>query len=73
MLDLQPLTCLIDLQNMPPSLLTLSLVNEENRRNIDAMKRSAGQTPQTDDSGIEMGAVKLAPEHKQSATSKQGK
>lgn len=72
MLDIQPLTCLADLQDMPPSLLTLSLASEEdNRRKIDAMKRSAeGKGSHVNDSGIHMGVVRMTPGHKQSTKPK---
>jgi hypothetical protein len=54
---------------MPPSLLTLSLTSEEdNRRKIEAMKRSAeGKSCHINESGIGMGVVRMTPEHKQSA------
>ena len=72
--DFQPLTCLAVLQDMPPSLLTLSLVSEEDyRRKRDVMKLSAeGESPHSNDSGIEMGVVRLTPGHKQSTKSNQG-
>lgn len=60
---------------MPPSLLTLSLASgEDNRRKIDAMKRSAeGKGCHIDEPGIRMGVVRMTPEHKQSTKSNQGK
>jgi hypothetical protein len=70
--DFQPLTCLAVLENMPPSLLTLSLAREEDyRRKTDAMERSAeGGGSHSNGSGIEL--VRLKPEHKQSTKLNQG-
>jgi hypothetical protein len=72
--DFQPLTCLAVLQNMPPSLLTSSMVREEDyRRKTDAMERSAeGEGSHSNGSGIEMGVVRLKPKYKQSTKSNQG-
>jgi hypothetical protein len=72
--DFQPLTCLAVLQNMPPSLLTLSLASEEDkRRKLHSTKRLAEEEgSHINDSGVEMGVVRLRPEHKQSTKSNQG-
>ena len=61
---------------MPPSLLTSSLAREEDyRRKIDAMERSAeggGGGSHSNGSGIEMDVVSLKSGHKQSAKPNQG-
>ena len=73
--DFQPLTSLAVLENMPPSLLTLSLAREEDyRRKTDAMEQPVeGRGFHSNGSGIEMGVVRLKPEHEQSTKSNQGK
>ena len=69
--DFWPLTRLPDLEDMPPSLLTLSLASgENNRRKLDAMRKMTEErVSQTEVSGNEKGAARIAPEHQQSAKS----